>query len=522
MNDRFKCLWLAAASIAAFALPAAATAETLAEAMALAYESNPQLQSQRALQRQTDEVYVQARAGWRLTSSVNGVVNYRNEQNPNQDTRTQQRRVNTTLNLSQPLFTGGRVSAQIDAADAQVRAGRETLRLTEANILQLVVQAYQDVLRDQQILAIRQQSVDVLSRQLTETQARFEAGLITRTDVARAEAQLAQSRAQLATARAALQNSRANYVAVVGRPPGELTTPAVLPGLPSDIDAAFDALEAGNPTLRRAVINEEVSRARIAQIRAGRMPTVSLSGSYGTVGNWSPTFDPFASPKNVVAQVNVAVPLTTGGVLSSQVRAATEQNTSDRILIEQNRRTQTQTLTTAWNQMLSAQANIRSGEEQVRAATVAFEGSQEQFRVGLATTLDTLIAQDALRTAQLALIQARRDLYVAQAQVLAASGRLEMISLADNAPYYDPAANFERVRNKGALPWEGLVRAIDLEQDGDDVKPGPAPAATDPVGDPVLKPGVAPAALQDADAALTAAEPTRPTTPSPGAAVPAR
>jgi outer membrane protein len=518
MSIGFKGFWLGAVAAAAVIAPAAASAETLAEAMALAYESNPQLQSQRALQRQTDEVYVQARAGWRLTSSVAGLANYRNEENPNQPNRTQQRRLTATLSLSQPLFTGGRVAAQVDAADAQVRAGRETLRLIEAQVLQQVIQAYQDVLRDQQMLAIRQQSLDVLSRQLTETQARFEAGLITRTDTARAEAQVALARAQLATARAALQNSRAAYTAVVGRAPGELITPAVLPGLPADIDAAFDALEANSPTLRRSILVEEASRARVAQVRAGRMPTVSLSGTYGTVGNWSPTFDPLASPKNITAQVNVSVPLVTGGVLSSQIRAATEQNTSDRILIEQARRTAIQNLTTAWNQMLSAQANIRSNEEQVRAATVAFEGSQEQFRVGLATTLDTLLAQDTLRFAQLALVQSRRDLYVAQAQVLAAVGGLEMLSLADNAPYYDPQANFQRVRNKGALPWEGLVRAIDLDKDSEDVRPGSAPTATDPAGEPVLKPGVAPAVLQDADAALSAAEPTRPSTPPAGGA----
>jgi outer membrane protein len=517
MSIGFKGFWLGAVAAAAVIAPAAASAETLAEAMALAYESNPQLQSQRALLRQTDEAYVQARAGWRPTLDLTGTSNYQDNPSPVSSNQLTQRRTTGTLRASQPLFTGGRVSATIDAANATIRAGRETLRATEVSVLQQVVTAYLDVLRDQQIALIRQQSVETLARQMNETQARFEAGLVARTDTARAEAQFAQSRAQLALAQAALQNSRAAYTATVGRPPGQLEPPSILPGIPESVDAAVKLGEEFNPALRRALSVEEASRARVAQIRAGRLPTVSVGGTLSRTADgllYNPS--PFVAGKT--ATLTVTVPLFTGGVLSSQIRAAQEQNTSDRILIEQQRRVMVQTLSQAWNQMLGAYASIQSNEQQVRAATVAFEGAFEQFQVGISTTLDTLLAQETLRTAQVALAQSQRDLYVAQAQLLAAAGRLEMEALADNAPHYDPQANFERVRNKGGLPWEGLVRAIDLDKDSQDVRPGSAPVVTDPSGEPVLKPGVAPAALQDADATLNAAQPPRPSTPPAGAA----
>jgi outer membrane protein len=517
MTNRFKALWLCAVSIAALAAPAAAGAETLAEAMALAYESNPQLQSQRALQRQTDETYVQARAGWRPTLNATATSQYQDTPNPFQNTRSTTRRTVGQLQLNQPLFTGGRVSANIDAANATVRAGRETLRLTEINILQQVVTAYLDVLRDQRITLIRQQSVETLARQFSETQARFEAGLVARTDTARAEAQLAQSRAQLALARAALQNSRAAYTATVGRPPGQLEDPSILPGIPDSVDAAIKAGEEANPALRRAQLVEEASRARVAQARAGRMPTVSINGNYNRTANGL-AYNPSTFEAGKQATLTVTVPLFTGGVLSSQIRAAQEQNTSDRILIEQQRRVMVQTLTQAWNQMLGAYASIQSNEQQVRAATVAFEGAFEQFQVGISTTLDTLLAQETLRTAEVALAQSQRDLYVAQAQVLAAAGRLEMEALAENAPHYDPNVNFDRVRNAGALPWEGLVRFIDLDKTAEDVRPRAAAPVADPAAPPVLKPGAAPAALQEADAALSASAPTPSTTPSPGGA----
>ncbi|OYX29258.1 MAG: hypothetical protein B7Y99_13455, partial [Caulobacterales bacterium 32-69-10] len=217
------------------------------------------------------------------------------------------------------------------------------------------------------------------------------------------------------------------------------------------------------------------------------------------------------------AQANVSVPIFTGGLLSSQVGAALEQNTSDRILIEQQRRTAIQNLSVAWSQMLGAHAGIVSNQEQVRAATVAFEGSQEQFRVGLATTLDVLLAQEQLRLAQLAFVQSQRDQYVAQSQVLAAIGRLEIGALATNAPNYDPRSNFEEVKNKGALPWEGLIRAIDLDKGAADVSPGPAPASTDPNGQTVLNVGAQPSVLDSAEAELTQSAPNPAVLPQAGA-----
>ncbi|MCQ3971196.1 type I secretion protein TolC, partial [Klebsiella pneumoniae] len=119
-----------------------------------------------------------------------------------------------SIGLSQSLYTGGRISRSISAAEAGVLEGRETLRDVEQQVIVAVVQAYVDVLRDIEILEIRRENLQVLRRQLEEANARFEVGEITRTDVAQAEARLAQSQADLANARAQLAVSRAAYAAV--------------------------------------------------------------------------------------------------------------------------------------------------------------------------------------------------------------------------------------------------------------------------------------------------------------------
>ena len=81
--------------------------------------------------------------------------------------------------------------------------------------------------------------------------------------------------------------------------------------------------------------------------------------------------------------------------------------------------------------------------------------------LSLRTTLDVLNQELELRSAEVNLVTARRNHYVAQAALLAAMGRLEGADLMPSLDVYDPADNFQRVRNRGGLPWDGVVEAID-------------------------------------------------------------
>ena len=121
-----------------------------------------------------------------------------------------------TLSLTQPLYTGGLVSSQVTAAEASVLAGREGLREVEEQVLQNVITAYVNVRRDQESLAIAQDNTAVLHQQLAESEARFEVGEITRTDVAETQAQVAAAEAQLSTAQAPLAEPRDRTLARIG------------------------------------------------------------------------------------------------------------------------------------------------------------------------------------------------------------------------------------------------------------------------------------------------------------------
>jgi outer membrane protein len=442
----------------------AARGETLADAITLAYQSNPTLQSARAQLRALDETYVQAHAGYRPTAEIQLEPSY----SKIQQTNVLGQKIDplngvagsAIVSLNQPIYTGGKTTNAVRAAAEDIAGGREALRAIEAQVLQSVVQAYEDVRRDEKILTIHEAEVVALQGHLDDTRAMLKAGEVTRTDVEQSEANLQAARANLSLARGQLQISRSSYVAAVGQNPGELATEPPLPGLPATVDQAFDLAEKNNATLMRAEMAEKASALRIAEARSAYRPTVSLGASYGYTGLLTP-FVPNQFDRQAEVGVFFTQPLLSGGVTASTIRQAIETNNSDRINIETARRGVVQAVSQAWNQVLADRASAKSDEQALESARLYFADTLAEYKVGQRATLDVLIGEQTLTSDEITLAQARHDTYLAETALLSAIGRLEADNLVASQPVYDPVAAFKKVSHAGALPWEGAYHVID-------------------------------------------------------------
>jgi len=439
----------------------AASAETLAEAIALAYDTNPTLLSQRTALKLADEAYFRTArnlgpevaaeivvSGDRSRDQVAGLATSYNTSSA----------ARASLSAVQPIYTGGRISAGLKAQENSLLAQREALRRVEHAVVQAVIEAYVGVRRAEQSLAISQENVRVLERQREEAQARFDVGASTRTDVAQAESRLAASRTAATTAQTTLDNARAQYRTIVGRSPEMLAPePSLAALLPATREAAFQTAQLQNPALRAAYLDERASAAQIAVARSERRPQVSvgLSADYFPDG-----FRNQIETSGITGSARLTIPLYTGLTTSSNIRSAEQTNRVDRIGIEGELRALQQNVSQSWSGLISARANIISSEEGVRAARLAAEGTREEQQVGLRTTLDLLNAEQELRAAEQTLVNARSNEYVAAASLLAAMGKLDAQNLSPGIEVYDPKKYFNDV-NGFFLPWEPVIRAID-------------------------------------------------------------
>jgi outer membrane protein len=331
-----------------------------------------------------------------------------------------------------------------------VRAGRADLRVAEQTVLLNAVSAFMNVIRDQSILELNTNNLDVLKRQLQATNDRFHVGELTRTDVAQAEARLANASSSLTQAQAQLTASRSNYQTLIGQAPGSLTPPTALPPVPAE---EMDALEIGlqeNPSLVGARERETSSRFAVAVAKGALGPTVSLQAQLAHTEDVQIRGDQSDS-KSILAQIHI--PLYQGGEEWSRIRQAKQVNSESLAAIASTERQVVEGVANAWEGLRSAKAQTDSGKEQARANRVAFEGVQQEAKVGSRTTLDVLNAEQELLNAQVALVGAQRNEVVAAYQLISSIGRLSGEQLALPVQTYDPTAYYRKVNFK-LIGWD--------------------------------------------------------------------
>jgi outer membrane protein len=441
-----------ACALAVLALPTGpASAETLLDALSSAYQYNPRLDAERARLRATDETVAQAMSGYRPRVDFQADVNMVDTKttpspDPPGGSEGTMHPYGYRFDATQPLFRGGQTYFQVSETEANVRAGRETLRDVEQQVLLEAVTAYMDVLRDQAIVRLRENNVTVLSKELKATQDRFAVGEVTKTDVAQAQARRAGAVSQLDLAKADLKGSRARFEQVIGHPPSELIEPTEFnAGLPNSLNDAKGVGTHGHPRVVAALYREQSARHAVDRIRGQLLPQLQLEASFAD------RFDPTrrvdeVETTTVTGRLNM--PIYEGGEIYSQVRQAKHTHISTIQEIEQERAAIEAEVVTRWSQLMAVRAQLESDNAQVTANSTALAGVREEERVGQRTLLDVLNAEQELLDSQVQLATTKRNLVVAAYALRSAIGQLDVATVGAASTVYDPTIHHQEVRRK--------------------------------------------------------------------------
>jgi outer membrane protein len=445
---------LAVVTWVAFAV-SSARAESLPEAMAKAYQTNPQLNAERARQRATDENVPQALAGYRpqiIASLSVGLQAVRNllPDNTIQSATLKPWQIGVTV--TQVLFNGFKTANSVRVAELQVRSGREALRNVGQGVLLDAVTAYMNVLSNQSLVEAQRANVAFLRETQGITQKRLNAGDVTPTDTAQAEARLNRGLADLNAAEVALAISQATYAQVIGNPPAQLRPAETVDRFgPRTRDDATGLAFREHPAVMAAGFDVDVASTSIHVAESSLMPSITVQGSASHASETDPTISTLRTDQaSVIGQLNQ--PIYDGGTAASQTRQAKEVASQSRLVLDQVRNQARTAAVGAWVANEGAKIAVAASESEVRAATVALEGVQREATGGQRTTVDVLNSQQDLISAKARLIGALRDRVIASYTLLAAIGRLDVKTLNLNTPDYLPDVHYHQVRDA----WHGL------------------------------------------------------------------
>ncbi len=433
----------------------AASAESLPEALVKAYQTNPQLNAERARQRATDENVPQALAGYRpqiVASLSSGLQAVRNLLPDNTVQSATLKPWVIGVTVTQTLFNGFKTASSVRVAELQVQSGREALRNVGQGVLLDAVTAYSNVLANQSLVEAQRTNVSFLQETLAITQRRLKAGDVTPTDTSQAEARLSRGQADLNAAEVNLAVSQATYSQVIGNPPGSLRAAEPVDRLlPRSRDDSTTLAFKQNPAVLAAGFDVDVASTSIRVAESSLMPTVTLQGSASHAVDDDPTLSVFRTDQaSIVGQINA--PIYDGGAAASQTRQAKELTAQSRLVLDQVRNQARTAALGAWVANEGAKIAVTASESEVRAATVALQGVQKEAQGGQRTTVDVLNSEADLIGAKARLIGAQRDRVIASYTLLSAVGRLDVKTLALNTPDYLPETHYHQVRDA----WEGL------------------------------------------------------------------
>jgi len=416
-------------------------ADTLNEVLVKTYNYNPTLKSAEESIKANNELMPQALAGWRPTISANASISHEDVNiSGSNDPR------NIGLTITQPLYKGGATVASTESADNKIRSSINNFISIENSVLLSAVEVYVDVIRYQNILILNKKNVEVLQKKLEATEARFEVGELTLTDVSQARASLSKATAEMKTARGDLNSSIAKYNSIVGEYPKELVQPFVDSSLlPVTREAMVNLALEKNPSIISASYSEKAASSDIEVSNAELLPEVDLIGSFSNTKNYSDSVDSY---ENTSIKALLSMPLYNSGASRSRIRQSKYIANSKKIDLEKAKRQVFTNTIEAWENYSTAMSNMEARQDQIQANEIALSGLEEEELVGARDVLDVLDAEQDLLDSKVELIKAQRDKIYSFYELQSIIGALTAKYLQLPVSYWEAEASYNKMKNQ--------------------------------------------------------------------------
>ena len=436
-------------------VPATAHAETLRQALESAYSNNPNIMSALLSVKAPAEDIARAKAGKLPQITGNADLGAGFAQIPGKGITFSDPALKLTLGYQQNLFDNFQTEAQIEGARAMTEVSKYALRNEEQNVLLSAVQAYMNVVRDQQLVSLRQDNVAFFEAQVDSASNRLRLGEGTKIEVSQAEARLAAATASYRAAVSSLQTSQASYERWIGHKPKNLSTDFKFGGvLPKSLEAAIASGEENHPAILSARAAIRAAQANSDAASAAFGPTLGLAASVCGYGCFQ------SDPKQLGATgqigFSLSVPIYRGGSLGATVRKANLNQIKSEVDALAARDQVREAVISSWSTLQNATAQIQSANSAVASGQLVVEGVIQERDVGQSTTLDVLNAQAELTTARDALITATTSRIIASFALVAAAGALTPAELGLNVEVKSADGYIATVEDV----WQEL-RAID-------------------------------------------------------------
>jgi len=372
---------------------------TLSEYVADVVKAHPTILQQLHYYRQVVQDLQIAGKGWRPTVDLSLSSGRYSTKSP---TTSQQRlSYNSSLagiTVTQNLFNGYDTTYQQSQNQARLLSAMYELYDTADNIALEAIKSYLNVLKQQKLVTLAEQSVESHNRIMSHIHEQSMSGVGRRSDVEQTEARLAMAHASLVAQQNNYQDAMTQLHKMLGRyeEGHELEVPAALLPPTVELDTFIDEALTKHPAILSAQYNEEASQYEYLRSKSSDYPTIDLQLQQ-QLGRDLDGYEGNTDELSLV--LNLSYRIYDGGAQRATQQKMISQTYENREFTHLNRRQVIDGLRLAWIGDQGLKRQLHYLRNHVTKARQTAESYREEFYVGQRDLLDLLDSENELNSA---------------------------------------------------------------------------------------------------------------------------
>jgi len=402
-------------------LNVSAKAETLSDIYKIAVKNDPVILAAKANYNADKETLKQGRAV--LLPQLSGSAN---KLEPNDPTTTNPDKTTYSASLSQSLFN---VPAwfQFKSAKNMDQVAEATFAANQQDLIIRVSETYFNVLRAYENKLTREAELSAISRQLEQTQERFEVGLLPITDVFEIQAIFDEATANNLEASGALDIAFEKLQSLTGQSHDKLSGLknsfiAASPD-PIDVDSWVEFSLANNFTLKASQLVQQAANATATAAKAQHLPKITISTDYRKTEQPEANLNGETSEQTSI-NLNLTMPIFSGGLTSSQARQSSYKAKAAKHNFIAAKRNTVQAARSTHQQVMTNIARVKARTQATKSAESALKATQAGYEVGTRNIIDVLLAQRTVFQAKRNFASARYDYILSMMRLKQVAGQL--------------------------------------------------------------------------------------------------
>ena len=390
---------------------------SLEQSIEMALKNNPSIQIAAEDKARSVWGVDEAKAGKMPSVSLGSRYNYQDQgQSQGQDKDS----FCNSISMNWKLYNGGGTEAQIDQAKLGVKTADLNVIKAKQQLKQETTTGYYSVLETKNMVAVNEESVSNLQTHLTIVQAKYEAGVVAKSEVLRSEVELANAEQNLIKAQNQYDLAVSSLLNTMNMDAGTEIQLAGELKYEADARTLTDALSQARenrPEIAQAKVSVDSAAQGVKIAESNKRPSVSLSASTG----WNDTLLP-NDDQNWSVGASASWNIFDAGVTKSKVNQAQSSLNKAKLQSKQTQDTVEQEVRQSYLNMKEAEKRLQTTDVAANKAKEDLYIAQETYRAGVGTNLDVLDAQLALTQAKTNHVQALYDYNVNKASLDKAIG----------------------------------------------------------------------------------------------------